>query len=251
MNGGYISPDEIIADATSICDDEAFKKFSYGSYLSQIQQALTELAQDTLYDDRVWSGPIPSTLVVDITGVGVVNIEKVFLYNGDKCHAGNQVTVWHARGFTRHKGAGFKEQKGSMNNDPIMDNVTYGSEQGLPYYNNASGYLQLSDACANYQNIMIRYRGLGCPIGAVPVVPTEFRQAVKNYVAMAQLTVLFARDPQRWGLVLANVKRDHHGGNGPMDAGTWKQAQRRARTLNMKERENQNKYLSAIDAPKY
>ena len=68
---------------------------------------------------------------------------------------------------------------------------------------------------------------------------------------MAQLTKLFARDPQRWGAVLNNIKRDHFGGRGAMDVGTWQQAKRRVRTLDMKEMQDHMKYMSHMYAPKY
>ena len=249
-DSGYIAPEEIIADVIQMVDDADFKKFSFGGYMSEVQQALAELALDTLFDDRVWSGPVPKSLVVDVQAIGLVNLERMFLFNGEECRAENQVTVWHAKGFTRYKAQGFKEQKGEGNNDPIMDDVMW-SPGGLPYYNIVDGNIMLSDACANYQNIMLRYRGLGCPLGSAPVVPNEFRQAVKNYVAMAQLTKLFARDPQRWGAVLNNIKRDHFGGRGAMDVGTWQQAKRRVRTLDMKEMQDHMKYMSHMYAPKY
>jgi hypothetical protein len=47
------------------------------------------------------------------------------------------------------------------------------------------------------------------------------------------------------------VKRDHHGGNGRLDVGTWQKANRRVKTRDIKEREDISKYLSAMNAPKY
>ncbi len=247
-SSGYISPDEIIADATSLVDDEGFKKFSYGSYLSEVQQALGELAFDTHFDDKVWYSTIPPDLQVQLPE-GVVSIERMFVYNGE-CSPTSIVPLRKAVGFTRMKGATFKEQMGIGNTDAIMDDV-YSYPHGVPYYNTIGGVIMLSDACVAFSNIMVRYKGLGCNLGDAPVIPYELRQAVKLYVANAQLTKLFAREPARWGAVLQNVKRDLHVGNGPLDPGAWVRAKRRVQAIDKKEARDIALYLTRLQSPPY
>jgi len=244
VHAGYISPDVVIADVAKIIDDEKLKEFSYGDHLSQIQQALTELACDTLYDERTYEGEVPRS---GITGLpsGLVNLEQAFLFDGDRCHAGNQQTLWWARNYSVYGGSGFKENRAGKS-DPIMERAISSSTEGTLYYFNVIGNtIHFGPACLRYSKFLLRYRGIGASIGETPIIPYELRQAVKNYAAMAALTVLFARDPKRWHAVLANIKRDHFGGQSAMDVGSWKQAQRRVQSSHIKWRRDLSKYLSA------
>lgn len=241
-SAGYISPNEIISDVIAICDDMEFKAFEYAFYLSQVQQALSELAYDTLFDQRTWTGAIPPSLVLDLPD-GLFNLEQVYVFSGTDCSIGNLSNVYWARHFFRHGGATVKEQRG-VQTDPFLENTTVYAG-GILYFNISGGKLYLSDACAGFQNVLVQYRGMGCKLGDAPMIPHYLREAVKNFVAKAILTVRFARDPGRWSAVLDNVKRDHFG-NGGLDAGTWKQAQRRVQSIDIKARNDIARYLSNL-----
>lgn len=242
-NSGYISPDEIIAEATELVMDTAMRRFSYGNYLSQVQRALAELAFDTYFDDRAAEFEIPDTLVIDVNSIGMVSLERIFVFNGE-CTPDNIQPVWYARGFTRFRGAGFKQQKGTGNGNPIMDDV-YSHGASTLYYSIIDGQIMLSDACSAYAKVMLRYRGMGCKLGDKPIVPNELREAVTNYVAIKQVTKLLSEDPSRWSTVLANLKRDQYG-NGGLDVGAWQQAKRRVQAVDIKEKEDVSNYLSVL-----
>lgn len=241
-SAGYVSPDEILADVTSFIDDEAMKQLSEGFHLSSIQKALSELAFDTLFDERMFSAPV-GDLVVQLPD-GLFNIEHVYLYNGPDCNTSNRKKVWHARNFIRNGGT-FKEQQGMNGGDPFMEDTT--SKSGnIPYYSTRGGYLMLSDACAGSESVLVVYRGMGCPIGSTPFIPHQFRRAVTDWVTWEAVKVLKARGWPRGADALRDIKLDLFGGNGPSEVGSWKQAKRRARSIDIGTRNDMAKYLSNL-----
>lgn len=241
---GAVSPDEIISDVSMMVVDEPMKDFSYGYYMSQVQQALSELAFDTLFDEQEVTTPVPRTGILSIPP-GLVNLESMYLFNGNNCGASGVQKVWYAVNYFRHGGTMFKDQRGMNGSDPIMEDTTSNAAT-MFYYGRRHGEFHFSDACIGYENILIKYRGMGCNIGDQPIIPHEFRQAVKNYVAMACLQIRRAQDPLRWREVHNDIKRDHFGGNGNFDVGTWKQAMRRMQDVDMGTRDDMGKYLSNL-----
>ena len=241
-SNGYVSPDEIFSEVTMMIGDEPAKELSYGFYMGSMQKALSELAFDTYFDQRAWSTPI-TDLTLEMPN-GLWNIEQVFVFNGDDCSASNMANVYQARGFTRYAKGTFKEQRGIMR-DPLMESTTYHAGS-LLFYNTLSPYIMLSDACAGYQNLMLRYRGMGCVIGEAPIIPAYLRQAVTDYCVFTALKVLKARGIAVAAGLLQDVKRDLYAGNGPMDPGSWLAAKRRVQTVDIKAKNDYAKYMSHL-----
>lgn len=241
---GYVSPDEIMADVTSFIDDEGMKQLSEGFHLSSIQKALSELAFDTYFDQRLFTAPVPDCLKVDLPD-GLFNIEHVYLYNGSDCNVAGRRKVWYARNYTRFGGGTFKEQQGLNGGDPFMEDTTARSGE-IPYYNAKGGVLMLSGACKGYENVLVEYRGMGCPIGETPFIPHMFRRAVTDWVTWEALKVLKARGWAPAQSLLVDVKRDLFGGNGPLEVGSWMEAKRRARAIDIGARNDIAKYLSNL-----
>lgn len=244
---GYVSADEIMADVYGLVGDPGGDRFSDGFMLSQIQQALTELAYDTYFDERTAIIPINRCTTLDLP-VGMFNIDKVFVFNGNECSNSNTRVVWWAKGWVRKgAGRGYKEQQGQNHDDPIMEDVMFSPDVGtLLYWNTLNGKLMLSDACAGFDNVFLKYRGLGCDFKSAPCIPHYLREAVKNMTAIAALKHRFAEDPSRWGVVLETVKRDHFGNGSFSNPGTWVQAKRRVVATDSKARDDISKYLSQL-----
>jgi hypothetical protein len=244
-HSGYVKADEIIADCVAIVDDYG-KQFSHGWWISQIQQALAELAMDTYFDKKVWITPVTDNLIVDMPA-GMVSIDGVYVYSGTECDAGPSVKVHYARNYTRYGGATFKNQRGGRQNDPVYEElITSSRAQNLLYWGRLDTHMFLSDACSGYGGLMIKGRGLGCDFGSTPTIPHELREAIKNKAAIAAATVLFGkyRDAGR-AAVLNNLKKDHFG-HGGLDVGSWKQAKRRVQNTGQDEREAIANYLSTF-----
>lgn len=243
---GYVSAEEIIADVTSIIDDQHMRELSKGFHLSQIQQALAELAFDTYFDDKVWTTPVTDNLIIDAPK-GLVSIDGMFVFPGTECEAGAAQKVHYASGYVRYGNSVFRNDRPSQMNDPIYGPLVLPSTAvSILYYGLLDGAIFLSDACSAFGTLMIKGRGMGCEFGSAPVIPNELREAVKNKAAMAALTVLLARDPNRWNLVLMNIKRDHFGGQGTFDVGTWKQAARRVQNMGNDQITAVNNYLTTL-----
>ena len=243
--GGYVTPDEVISDVALLVADEEMKVFSKGYHLSQIQQALTELAFDTLFDEQEYIAPVPRSLILDLPN-GLINLESVYLFDGNNCGASGRTKVWWANNYFRYGNQMFKDQVGHSN-DPIMEDTFQQDPSGhVFFYGRRGSQLHFSDACLGRENIFIKYRGMGCNIGDQPIIPNDFRAAIKNRMAMDMLRVRFAKDPARWREVYADAKKDHHGGNGVFDVGSWKQAMRRIQDADMGTMNDISKYLSNL-----
>lgn len=235
-----MTPDYVIADVTPIINDEGMQRYSHGWYLSQIQQALEELAYDTRFDKKEWTGVIPADRILEMPA-DFWTEDAVFLYDGDDCHAGNITNVYYARGFSNYKGATMKMQRG-VTNDPIMGNTTHHAND-LHFYSRVNGNMHFSQACAG-RKVFIKYRGSGTPIGETPMVPQEFRQAVKNYVTINALTAMLHEDFNKWNPILLTIKGDQFGGRyGHMDDGAWLKAKRRANAISQKQSRDLATYM--------
>lgn len=239
MKHNMLSPDIIISDATPYVQDNGFKKFSKGWYLSQVQLALSELAYDTDFDMKEWTAPVPNSRILDLPE-DYWSADAMFLFDGDDCRAGNVTNIYHARGFSVYAGTNMKMQRG-MQHDPVMDSVTSRASQ-LHYYNITDGKIYLSEACMG-RNLYIKYRGTGVAIGEAPFVPVAFRRAVSLFLVVNALTILYSEDPQRWAGPLANAKDELHGGSrSRVDDGAWLLAKRRAKQFSKKERRDVTSY---------
>jgi hypothetical protein len=240
---GYVSPDEIFSEVTMMIGDEPAKELSRGFHMGSMQKALSELAFDTYFDVRTWSAPLTDlTLALP---EGVWNIEHVLLFNGTDCEAGPVRNVYFKEGFTRYAKAAMMEQRGEMDGDPFMES-TITQAGGICYYNTLDNYLMLSDACGGWANVYVKYRGMGCAIGSAPIIPAQLRQAVTDYCTWRALKALKARGNPISASLLQDIKRDLFGGNGPLEVGSWKQAQRRVQDVDIKAHNDYAKYLSNL-----
>lgn len=244
-NSGYCSPDQIIGDAALLAGDPELKEFSYGNYLGEIQSCLTELAFDTYFDERIYDGPITG-LVMPLPE-GLFSIDRIWAYSGNACVQGYRQTIWSKREFVRNGVNRFAEQDGQQD-DPFMEDTLSATTAGsILYYNIVDHHFHFSDAVGAWPKLFIKYRGMGCKLGDQPIVPNELRRAVTTYVALQQATKLFSKyRTQDRLLVLNNMKKDHFGGQGTFDVGTWKQAQRRVQSISSKQRDDMAKYLNTL-----
>ena len=244
-HSGYVSANDVISDILPVVDDPGQKKFPHEWYIQQIQNALTELAYDTYFDERKESILIEGCSSLQLPS-GLVNLKAVYLFNGDKCMPGIMQTVWHARNYVRDGEQQFKEQRGTQV-DPIMDQAISGSTQhALYYYNTMGDRIMLSDACRAYQKLFVVYNGLGCDFGSTPTIPHFLREAVKCWVAVVALEIRNAQDRGAWSAVLATQQNRLHGDS--RNPGAWMRAKRRVQSSDEKEMRDLSKYLTGLNA---
>lgn len=245
-HNGYVSPDEIAADVHGAVGDPKGDRFSEGFMLSQIQQALTELAYNTYFDERTAIIPINGCQTLDLPN-GMFCIDKIFTFNGNECGGTNQNVVWWAKDWTLEGKVGFKEQQGENPANPIIEDQTFATTMGrVLYYNTLHGKLMLSTACLAFDNIFLKYRGLGVDFGSSPCIPHYLRQAVKDWVTIQCLThkQWDAKDATvTMALREANASYYGNGGNRP---GTKLEAKRRVMALDIKAQNDISKYLSEL-----
>lgn len=249
---GYVTANQILSDVVMLLGEEEPRELSYGYYISQVQQAISELAFDTYFDDKVWildivcsasgnHGPM-ATLPE-----GVWSIDGIFAFNGDSCGAGDGVKVYWARNMTRYGGGTFKHQQGENHAPHLTDNVmSKSSRSDILYAGLLDNVLMLSDSCAAYAKLLIQGKGMGCKVGDAPVIPHELREAVKNYVLLKAGLVMVQKGKLAPAMY-AEIKRAHFGGNGTFDVGSWKQAQRRVQAMHGTQLEDLRHYLSNLD----
>ena len=269
-----VSPDEILSDVLQYVGDEEFKDNSRGYYVSQIQQALQELAFDTFFDKRTDTFKVPENLVLDMPE-GMFNIRQIYLYNGVECNISNSVNVYwkrnyytkgngflardkgvnpddpfyQSRGFTRHSG---HDHLGAHSHNNSYDNSLRRQSNATSisnsyYYNIQAGKIMFSSSVRSFQNIAIEYNGVGANIGEVPFIPMLFREAIKAWVIDAALRVKMARsvgaDFNKWQTLYsinnAELKRPF--------TGLWAEAEVRAKMIDSKQREDLKEYLSRLD----
>lgn len=261
-----ISPDEILADVLKFAGDESFKDNSKGYYLSQIQQALQELAFDTFFDKRTEFFDVPENLVLDMPK-GTFNLRQVYLFNGEECNiAKSQNVYWKRNYFTKGKGFLAKD-KGLNNNDPFYqsrtlglsdrDNVNHGpsfrrvhtnsSITQSYYFNVQNGMIMLSSNARNFQKIAIEFNGTGVDIGEVPFIPQFFREAVKSWVLDSVYKIKMANAPPTefnrwqtlWSINNTQLRKPY--------TGLWEEAQVRVKSIDAKQREDIKEYLGRLN----
>lgn len=240
---GFVSPQEIMADVTMMIGDLEFHEYSEGSYMSAIQQALSELAFSTLFDER--EAVIRRESLIVPLPEGLINIEAVFMFNGNECSASNGYKVWPAVNYFRHGGGTFRQQKGHNPGEHIMEDEFVGAPGRVLFYGTRSGKMHLSDACAQFENILIKYHGMGCAIGDQPIIPHQVRQGIKDWVASRLMQPLVLQG-KRNRADLEYIDRSLHGGRGNFDVGSWKQAKRHMQDIDTDMRDALKIYLSNL-----
>lgn len=236
----YVTPNQILSDVLKVVADEGFRMNTKGWYTSQMQQALTEMAFDTYFDERSESFDIPSNNRLEMPK-GAFNIKNMYLYNGDECVIANSVPVYHKRNFINSKsGQGYVANNKGQNPSGGFYKDTVGQEtpNGLHFYSVQNGMIMLSSNCSSYDKLFIQYSGTGVEIGEVPYIPMFIRQAVKDYVTVEALIVRMGNSPaaelNRWSSLLSRYENSLD--MPEMREGSWGKACRRLRKLDFKER---------------
>ena len=187
----FVSPDEIMADVALFAGDSDFRMVSQGWYISQIQQALQELAFDTFFDKQSLSFEMPENLRHEMPE-GMFNLTEMYLFNGDVCNIQNAQNVWFKRRYFTGGNGYVARDTNNNNNDPFYKNRTgrgdrlrsdgYRQNGGrsetinnLYYYNIDNGYIMFSSSCLKFEKVFIQYSGMGCNIGDQPIIPTYLR----------------------------------------------------------------------------
>lgn len=252
----YVSTNEILADVLKIVDDSSFKISSEGWYKSQIQQALEELSFDTFFDERNESFDTPSDLRLDMPK-GAFNLRGIYLFSGTECNIAKSVNVYHKKNFINSKsGNGYvAKDKWENGRDPFYQSRSAGESDSLNnnpsnvfFFSIQNGTIMLSESCRNFPKVMIVFNGIMTDIGEAPIVPQLFRQAVKHYVAVPALKekmkdTIGTASYNHWAMMHADYKaqKDH------TYEGSWVKAERRAKGLNNKIRQDIKENLTRLN----
>ena len=262
-----ISIGDILADVLKVVKDTGFKTSSRGWYTSQIQQALEELSFDTFFDKRNVILDIPENLRVELPK-GAFNLKQIYLFNGDSCNINNRVNVYWKRNYINAcTGNGsvsrdnwenerdpFFTQRNFTSRNELFDHgrSPYGSgsnrgPEDLYYAGMQNGLITLSPNSKRFQKIFLVYNGVMTDIGEVPFVPQFFRQAVKTWVLVPALEAkmtetLNTAEYGHWANLHAKYERKK---DDPF-TGDWVKAERRAKKLNFKERQDIKEYLTRM-----
>lgn len=243
----YTTPDDIIAEATSLVDDEEMRVRSRGYYLSLIRDALQEMAFDSMFDTRVFTAAIPPELIIDIPE-GLAGIRNAYLYNGPVCAVETAQNVYWHRNMVRHDSGNYFANNREGMRDRIMETSVPFQQTNLYYFNVQNGKLMLSSSCAQFESFYLEYSGLGSDIGKEPVIPEYIKSAIVDYVVYNTLAFRMARDPNRWAALYDRAERRLYGGNRPQ-MGSWHQAMVRVNSIDPKQRDDMSKYLSRFGYP--
>jgi len=244
----FVTANEILADVLKLVRDADFKLLSRGYYISQIQQALEELAFDTYFDEKHEAFDIPENFRIEMPK-GMFNIKNMYLFNGDICDIASSTPVWYKANFINGKsGSGYVANNKGNNTDPFTRRLGVDPmlNSGLYYYAIQNGEIMLSSNCGNYQKLFVHYNGTGGDVGEVPFIPLFLRQAVKDYVTVNALEVRIAEselsEMSRWSNLLSyhkNNLEEHYDGS-------WAKAEKRVRKLDMKERKDIKEYMQKM-----
>ncbi len=270
-NHNLISPNEILSDVLVEVMDEGFKDHSRGYYVSQIQQALEELAFDTMFDERTEFVDVPDNLRLEMPK-GAFNIRQLYLIKGDKCDIANSQIVYWKRNYYTNGNGYLSRDKVNNGNDPFYPSRGYSNQKdylssasgrsnnikgrrynsnigisNLYYFNIQNGMIMLSSNSTNFNKLAIVFNGTGVDIGEAPFIPGLFRQAIKGWVVDKALKVKIAKSSNaeinKWQLLYTINQKELRD---PF-RGTWNEAQYRAKTMDSKEREDLKEYIGRLN----
>lgn len=233
----FISPDEVVAEITPLCNDIEMRWRSKMYYYDLIKQALNELAFDTLYDERPIDYLIPSNCMIPLKPF-TFNIKNVWLFSGEDCDQSTRVKVWHKRNMVTDGQTVFADV---MDNSPeSLTSAQFERESGTFFWNSRNGKLILSPSCKAYQKVRIFCNG--AYDGNTPCIPIFVRQGVKDWAAKKAIQERMPEDPNLYKLMLAVVKDSY----GYEFSGTWYEAQKRLSQLDAGAREDIKEYMGSI-----
>jgi len=250
----FISANHIIASVAKTVDDEKFRKgFSKGWYISQIQDALQELAFDTFYQEVTIDKDIPSNLRLEIPK-NVFNIREVYVYDGDGCCSPTNSQIVHWKNLFNNKGKeGYTARvrdnnSGSTSNQsPFVADLneidTSSYYGGARYYANMqNGTLMLSSGCKSFSKIRLVCNGMGAEVGEIPIIPRFFEQAIKDWVKEKWYEAMMGRDPRTYKLLYQDARDVRTN----LRTGSWKNARIRVSSMDSWVKEDINEYISSI-----
>lgn len=246
----FVTPNEILADVLPLVGDVNFITSSKGFYISQIQQALEELAFETFFDNRQETFDIPDNLRIELPK-GAFNIENIYLVetSEDGCNITKSANVFWKKNFINSRsGNGYVSMnKGNNGNDPLYKDTFATTEpNGVFYYAVQQGVIMLSSSCRSWSKILVEYSGTGGDIGDEPFVPIYFRQAVKGYVAVKGLEIKVSKAmPSEKPQLMAIANQQRAILTEPY-SGTWVTAERRARRADDKEKKAIKEYMQRM-----
>jgi hypothetical protein len=234
----FVSVNEILSDVTAVVHDREFSMMSKGWYTSQVQQALHELSFDTVFDEKRVVIPVPSDLRAELPS-GAFNIKEIYLFNGTECDIASSQRVWYKKNhFTAGSG------RISNGNDPFFGNV---NEPNIFYADMYNGMIVLSSNCRIYQNLFVVYNGVGCEVGAVPVVPLFLREVTKLWVSdkafeIRQAQSIGTSEFSQWRAMKSDNYVKLKGGN----YSEWDKAELRVKSMGTKARRDFKEYLTRM-----
>jgi len=251
----FVSHNHIIASVAKTVDDEKFRKgFSKGWYVSQIQDALQELAFETFYQEITLDYDIPKNLRLELPK-NIFNLREIYIYDGDGCCSPHNSQIVHWKNMFDNKGkegytARVKDSSGGSNYNQspfVADYHDYwnhaGYEKRIKYYANVqNGTLMLSSSCESFRKIRIICNGMGVEVGGIPYIPRFFEQAIKDWVIEKFYRAMMARDPRTYRALYLEAKDAREN----LRNGSWKEARKRILSMNSWQKEDLNEYLSSI-----
>jgi len=268
MNTGhYITPDEIIFNASAMSGDRDYKALPKGVYLSFIQDAFRELNMSTLFAEQRFECDMPHGLVMPLPE-DCFDVKNIYIFNGDICNVSNSRKVWWKRNYYTKGGHGYiANDKGQNNYDPYyasrtnenredQNNITNVDDKSLIrwddrnelndvlFYNMQMGNLMFSSSCRKAgTKVHIHYQGTGGNIIEAPIIPLFFKGAIEDFVIEAILRVRMANEPamaKMWqGLQQTYaIRLDKNGFNG-----SWHTALMHANSMSTSQREELKEYL--------
>lgn len=247
----FVTVGDILADVLKVVKDSDYKTNSRGWYVSQIQQSLEDLSFDTFFFQINKTLPIPENLSVPMPK-GTFNIRQIYAHNGDQCDFGSAVNVYHKRNMINSPSGRdyLARDRWGNHRDPFHLNRSrvHENPNGVYFFGIQNGIIMLSSSCKVFDHITVVYNGVHTDIGEVPVVPTFLRQAVKLRVTVEALKVklvdaIGTPEYTQWNNVLQLHKNDLED---PYD-GEWIKAERRAKTLDAKQREDIKMYFQRMN----
>lgn len=249
----FVSANHIISEVVKTVNDEKFRKgFSKGWYMSQIQDALQELAFDTFYQELTLDYEIPSNLRLEIPK-NVFNIREIYVYNGDGCCSPNNHQIVHWKNLFNNKGKdGYTARvsdssETGTNSSPFVSNYydwetdVHGKKRKY-YANIQNGTLMFSSTCGSYSKVRLICNGMGVEVGDIPIIPRFFEQAIKDWVKEKFYESMKARDPRTYRGLWADARDERTN----LRTGSWKEARKRIASMDSWMKEDLNEYISSI-----
>jgi hypothetical protein len=241
----FLTVNHVVADVQLELNDEGNKLFTPGYYISQVQQAMEELSLSSFFHDLWKDFDFPYRSLSLELPKGAFNLKAVFAFNGDCCSVDSMTQVHYKRGYAaKSASSGYTARnKDSDNADYDPWYPRYGGADSVYFYSLQNGNVTFSSSCSAFEKVRLYYNGVLTNAGDVPVVPVQFRQAVKDYVIEKCYRILMGRDPRMYAPLYDRI---HASLYAPI-TGTWDQAIKRASSMDSSVVEDYREYMSKMN----